>query len=85
MIPVLKPAANAIAIVGLVLLAIGAIWFLITVFRESVIWGVVCLFTGVASLIFLVLYWRETKRPFFLELAGGVLILAGKLLGAGTS
>jgi ABC-type Fe3+-siderophore transport system permease subunit len=76
----MEQAGGIIALVGVVLGAVGGIWFLVTVFRESILWGLLCLFTGVASLIFLVLYWRESRKPFFIWLAGTVIAFVGRLI-----
>ena len=76
----MQQVGAVIALVGVVLGAVGGIWFLVKVFRESILWGLLCLFTGVASLIFLVLYWRETRKPFFIWLGGTIIAFVGRLL-----
>lgn len=76
----MENVGGVIALIGIILAAVGGIWFLVRVFRESIIWGILCLFTGVASLIFLVLYWRETRKPFFIWLAGTVVAFVGGVI-----
>lgn len=74
-------------ILGIILLAIGfiisggaGIWFLVVAFRESVLWGLCCLFIPFASLFFLIVHWSEAKRPFFWSLLSIVPLVAGAML-----
>ena len=75
-------------IVSLVLLAIGGITafvggiiFLIAAFRESVLWGLGCIFIPFVSLIFLVLHWAEAKKGFFIQIVGLALVVIAILIG----
>lgn len=65
---------------GFVLLCIGSIWFIVTAFQESILWGLGVLFFHPVSLIFLILGWERAKRPFFLELLGLGILLFGALV-----
>ena len=63
--------------VGSVIAFIGGILFLIAAFRESIIWGLLCLCFSPVSLVFLILHWQQAKKPFFVELVGfGLCMLA---------
>ena len=66
--------------IGMGIVAIGGLWFLIRAFMESILWGLLCLFTGVGNLIFLIVHWRSAKRPFLFQLMGAALALGGILL-----
>ena len=66
-----------IAIAGFAAIGIGGLWFLITAFLESILWGLICLFTGVGNLIFLIIHWRSAKRPFLLQVLGVALVVIG--------
>jgi len=64
-------------------IAVGAIaglaagvWVIIIAFRESVGWGIACLF-GVPALVFAVRYWEDVKVPFVYWLIGIVLGTTG--------
>ena len=59
-----------LAFIGIGMVFIGGIGLLIAAFRESILWGLGCLFLSPVSLIFLILHWRDAKNPFFLQLAG---------------
>ncbi|MFT3866866.1 MAG: hypothetical protein QM715_00075 [Nibricoccus sp.] len=63
-------------IIGLVLFVVGGFVFLVAAFRESVLWGLACLFVPVVQLFFLVIHWHEAKKGFMLQLIGlGIMVL----------
>jgi hypothetical protein len=69
---------------GLIMVAFGAIWFLIKAFREGVLWGLGVLFVPFVAPAFLILDWPRTKRPFFLQLYGvAVALFGGFMLQSG--
>lgn len=59
------------------MLVIGGIGTLIAAFSTSVWWGLGCLLLSPVSLVFLILHWDVAKNPFFLQVAGLVLMLLG--------
>lgn len=74
-------------LIGLILIGLGfmvvlisGIWFLVVAFRESVLWGLACLFIPIAQLFFLIVHWPVAKRPFLYQLSGLVLIIIGALI-----
>jgi hypothetical protein len=60
----------ALLIVAGVVSLIGTVMLLIAAFRVSVTWGVVVLLVPFGALVFLIKYWQESKRAFFVSLAG---------------
>jgi hypothetical protein len=66
--------------IGVIVSAVGGIWFLVVAFQESVLWGLCCLFVPFAALVFLIKFWDRAARPFFVQLAALVPIVAGMLL-----
>jgi uncharacterized membrane protein len=73
---------SLMAIGGIVAL-VGGIMFLIVAFRTGVGWGLGCLFLSFpVSLIFLVKYWQESKKSFFIQLAGTAVIIVAMVLGS---
>ncbi len=64
---------------GFAIIIIGAIGFLITAFRNSILWGLGCLLFSPISIVFLILYWQEAKNPFFLQLIGLGLVFLGSM------
>lgn len=69
---------EALAILGIVVMFIGAIGSLIVAFRTSLLWGLGCLLLWPVSLWFLITHWDEAKNPFFVQLAGvAIVFVAG--------
>ncbi len=72
------------SVVGVVLFIVGAVvmtgaglWLLVKAFQTSVLWGLGYIFVPFVSLIFVILHWQDTKKPFFYLLGGLVLFLVG--------
>jgi len=72
-------------VAGLVVSAVGTLWFLLTAFRESILWGLACLLLPFVSAIFLIVHWREAGKPFLVSLAGGFICLIGMSMAPATS
>jgi hypothetical protein len=67
-------------VAGVIGSLIGGIWFLVVAFNESALWGLGCLFVPFVSLIFLIKYWDQAGKPFLVQLAAIVPLLAGAFL-----
>ena len=65
----------ALFIIGALVFLYGGIIFLITAFRESVLWGIGCLLVPLVNVFFLITHWEDTKTPFLIQLAGGVVMI----------
>ena len=75
-----------------ILLILGAIvgfvsWIMVVVaaFRcqeNNVLWGVICLVTGVGSVVFWIVHWQDGKKSFFVFLLCVVLYALGGVFGA---
>jgi hypothetical protein len=65
---------------GIVMLVFGVI-LLVKAFQTSVLWGLGYVFVPFVSLIFVILYWQETKKPFLYLLAGSAVMTVGLVLG----
>lgn len=70
--------------IGGILMAVGAIValiygiiILIKAFKASVLWGLGCLFVPFVSLVFVIKYWGECKKPFLMSLLGSVILGVG--------
>ena len=66
--------------VGYVVGLVGAIMFLIVAFKESVLWGLGCLFIPFVSLFFLISHWKDAKKAFLIQLIGAVIIILAVLM-----
>lgn len=69
--------ANILVFAGVVLYLIGAIGMIIAEFRESIIWGLLGLFTQVANLLFAILHFDKCKKELGLMMLGIILVILG--------
>jgi len=76
--------APAMIVLGMLLLVFGGLWFLVAAFRESIWWGLACLFLPIVQLFFLIVHWPEAKKPFFFQLLALVLIVLAVILSPQT-
>lgn len=67
----------ALIVVGAIVSLVGGIWFLIEAFKESPLWGIGCIVVPLVSLFFLILHWDRAGKPFLIQLAGAVPLIAG--------
>ena len=65
---------------GVIVSLIGSIWFLVVAFRESVLWGLGCLLLSPVSLIFLILHFGDSIKPFGVSFLGSVLTIIGFII-----
>ena len=65
---------------GIVMLVFGVI-LLVKAFQTSVLWGLGYIFVPFVSLVFVILHWQETKKPFLYLLAGSAVMAVGLVLG----
>ena len=75
--PPMEIIAIPLILLGSIIFIIGGFWFLIAAFRESVLWGLACLFIPIVQLFFLIVHWPKAKKPFLLQLLAIVLIIVG--------
>ena len=69
--------AIGLMILGMGITLIGGLWLLIVIFREGLLWGLGALFVPLVSLLFVVTHWEDSKRPFFSQIIGLGIMLAG--------
>ena len=73
-----------IIILGIILFAVGGFLFLVAAFRESIWWDLACLFLPVVQIFFLIVHWRNARKPFFIQLLGLVVFLVGIIISPQT-
>jgi hypothetical protein len=61
---------------GIVVNVVGGIWFFVLAFRESILWGLGCIFVPFVALFFLVKHWKDAARPLLLCVLGAILFLS---------
>ncbi|MDB6155932.1 MAG: hypothetical protein JWL90_4385, partial [Chthoniobacteraceae bacterium] len=74
------PLAVVLFILALILILGSQLWLVILAFQRHILWGLGTLFIPGAALVFIVLAWAESRRAFFLGVAGTILALAGFFL-----
>ncbi len=65
---------------GLLLVLLGYVCFVVAAFRTGVIWGLAVMFLPLVWLFFLIVEWHRAKSPFFLQLWGAAIALAGLVI-----
>jgi hypothetical protein len=81
-VPLLIVAA---AILGYLVSLVGHIWFLFVAFSDSPRHGVCCFIVPCYAFVYFILNFEETKRPFFVELAGFILVMLAHLAMEGVA
>ena len=72
--------AILLMIAGFIALLVGGIWFLVESFRESIWWGLGCLFISPIQFIFLFVHWGVAAKPFGLQILGFILLFTGSFI-----
>ncbi len=65
---------------GIILLLIGEIRFLVIAYQHNDWWFLGCLFIPVVALVFFLLNFRATVKPFCLQIIGILLLGIGCLM-----
>lgn len=80
------------AFLGLLLILAGGIIatvygviIMIRAFQTSIVWGLAYIFIPFASLVYIVVYWQEVKKPFLYSLLGLPLMGLGIALAGVTN
>ena len=68
---------SALLLTGYIILVLGGLWMLFVIFQTSVVWGILSILVPFVSLLFVIMHWDETKRPFLVQIVGLVLIYFG--------
>lgn len=76
-----KRMGPILVMAGGVLMFIGAIMVAIAAFKESVIWGLACLFIPIVGLIFIITHFQEAKSGVMAYVAGIGAVIVGAALG----
>lgn len=73
---------EALFILGVVVNLVGGILLLVAAFKESVLWGLGCLFLPIVPLIFTVTHWSQARVAFLVSGSGfvmlGLAVLGGR-------
>ncbi|MGY8770298.1 MAG: hypothetical protein ACKVH8_17920 [Pirellulales bacterium] len=75
-----------LSLVGSIACLVGVIWIIVIAFKESVLWGLGCLFVPFVVLIFAIMNWDSASKPALIVIGGiGLSVMGGVLaaLGAG--
>ncbi len=74
---------TALMLLGLLIALAGGIWFLVIAFQEHLLWGLGCLLLPFVSLVFLLMHFGKTWRPFMLQVLGLIIMVPASLSMAG--
>lgn len=66
---------------GGLLMLVGGILIAVAAFRESVLWGLACLFIPFAALIFVITHFEEAKGGLMFYVAGIGAAVLGAVMG----
>lgn len=72
--------ATILLLIGVVIALIFGIQLLIIAFQKSVLWGLGYIFIPFVSLIFVVMHWDDTKKPFLRGLLAIPFVFLGAIL-----
>lgn len=70
----------ACLVIGLIIALVFGIQLLILAFKESILWGLGSLFVPFVSLIFIIMFWDKTKKPFLCYLISIPFFILGVVL-----
>ncbi len=73
--------AMGLFVVGIVVMTGAGLWLLAKAFQTSVLWGLGYIFVPFVSIIFVILHWPDTKKPFLYLLAGLLVFVVGAVFG----
>jgi FtsH-binding integral membrane protein len=73
-----------IILLGIIIFCVGSFLFLVAAFRESIWWGLACLFLPVVQIFFLIVHWPHARKPFLFQLLGFVAFLVGIIISPQT-
>jgi len=68
-------------ILGYVLAFLGSLWIIVLGWQRSILWGVICFVLPAVQLVYVAMYWKESKEAFYLLAAGLALIIIASLAG----
>lgn len=77
--------STVILVIGWIVAILGGLALLVAAFKESVFWGLLCIFVSPTMIVFVVLHWDDAKGPFLVQLAGMGLIILSVIVGAGAA
>lgn len=65
---------------------VASVWLVVVAFKQGPLWGLATLFIPFAALVFVIKFWRESKKPFLLSVGSGVaMILVALIAGIGAA
>ncbi len=78
-------AGIGIIAIGVIFAFIGELMLLAVAFCRSIWWFAACLFAPIDGLIFLILHWKEGKKPFLITIVGIAILFFGVYVHDGFS
>jgi hypothetical protein len=63
-----------LGLVGIALAVAGYLWIVALAFRSGPLWGLGCLLLPPVGLLYCILHFRDTWKPFVLSVAGWTMM-----------
>lgn len=64
-------------IVGALIALVGWIGFMCSAWEVGILWFLGCLLVPFVNIVFLILNWHDSKKPFFIHFLGALLFWFG--------
>ena len=65
---------------GILLYFAGGLWIVVLAIRRNFWYGIACFFLPVLQVLYVGMNWREGRAPFFIQLAGMLMMLLASLI-----
>lgn len=66
-------------LLGLLVALAGGVWFLVVAFKEHILWGLGSLLVPFVSLVFLIMHFGKSWRPFVVQVLGILIMIPGMI------
>ncbi len=76
-----KMISTTLILIGAFVAITGISMLIMETFYKSVWWGLGCLVFAPVALVFIVMYWQESKRAVLMQVCGFVALVCGVALG----
>jgi hypothetical protein len=65
---------------GLLFMLFYGLYLVVIAFQESILWGLGYLFVPFVNIVFIIMYWQQTKGPFLKGLVSSATFVVGMVM-----
>lgn len=76
----METISAALIMLGLFITVLAKIWLVCYAYDDGCLWVIIVLLLPFGELLYILLYWQDAKKPFYLWLVGFLIALVGVLL-----